>query len=100
MNKLEQTYRDNKIDFKKMESIVVQNGGNNKDTWSLYDKNQKARIEKDYNDIISSKKQCNTFPLKKLVSATSGRDLYDKKQHITKNILCEDIADIKKNNSL
>jgi hypothetical protein len=70
------------------------NGGSfsKKSKWVLIDEKKRKHIMKNYNIITESSKPCTSFPIKTIMSATSGGIIQGEK---TKNALCARIEKIK-----
>ena len=62
----------------------------------MFDKDQRREIMKNYNDIINSKKQCKTFPLKKVEKAAKGMFIYPRIKDFSKEEMCDSIKTSKK----
>lgn len=82
-------YKQNKHMFTELQNINQTGGGKQ---YVMIDKKQRDEIKENYNNIITSKKPCKSFPLDNIQKAVSGINL---SAHIEtdKNYLCSQIKE-------
>ncbi len=86
---LKKRYEENKNMYN---NLTIRMNGGSKSEWKLFSEKKRKHIMKNYNIVTKSSKPCESFPLKTIISATSGGIAGDEK---TKSELCANIKEVK-----